>query len=72
VNHSCAPNTVLTFDGSTAVMRAAVAVAVGDELNIGYVEVGEPVHMSPHMAGGVRLVKGWALRHSKALEMRTL
>ncbi|GAB4821552.1 hypothetical protein N2152v2_008598 [Parachlorella kessleri] len=39
-NHSCSPNCMQSFQGSTLVLRAITHVAPGEELTIAYVELG--------------------------------
>jgi hypothetical protein len=41
VNHSCAPNAVLLFKGTTAVLRATAPIPAGAEISMSYIEVGE-------------------------------
>lgn len=42
LNHSCRPNTVATFHGSSLVVRCIASVKVGEELTICYVDAMKP------------------------------
>lgn len=41
-NHSCTPNAVLLFEGTTGVLRCTAEVAPGEELCISYVDLAAP------------------------------
>jgi len=42
-NHSCNPNAATVFEGKTAFVRAIRAIAPGEEITVGYVDLGQPV-----------------------------
>lgn len=44
INHSCDPNSVMTFDGRTLSVRTLKAIATDEELTISYIDNTNPTH----------------------------
>jgi SET and MYND domain-containing protein len=42
INHSCAPNSVAVFEGTTVSIRALQHIPAGEEISISYIEIGAP------------------------------